>query len=201
MSDTMGSFSGGRRSRTPAWLLRQQQKAIKQASTKLAEIDKTYSTKILKDDIQAETLLSDLEETKIISGITVGGIIQTTDNQIILVHHKDTGRGFPKGQQQHDENYKQTLWRGIKKEIGIEENNVRLIGEIGSYDGYSDYHQSYRHYIWYHLILNTKTVNFKSHDPFIIGVGKFDTEIILDILESPHQKELWRHIKQRLITK
>jgi len=50
--------------------LRQQQKAIRQAGKKLIEIDKKYSTKALKDDIQAEHLLSNLDPK---SSITVVG--------------------------------------------------------------------------------------------------------------------------------
>jgi hypothetical protein len=70
--------------------LRQQKRAIKQAAEKLQSIDKQYSTKILKDDIQAESLIADLGETKIIDGVTVGGVISTEDGKIILVEDTHT---------------------------------------------------------------------------------------------------------------
>lgn len=94
----MANFSGGYSSgSTPAWLLRKQKKAIKQAGQKLQEIDKKYSSKILKDDIQAENLLNEISEVRVISGTTVGAIIINSNSEVVMVQTKDGIWGLPKG--------------------------------------------------------------------------------------------------------
>lgn len=198
MSDGMGNFrwwySGWR---TPSRLLRQQKRAIKQAAEKLQSIDKQYSTKILKDDIQAESLIADLGETKIIDGVTVGGVISTEDGKIILVEDTHTWWWFPKGKQTIGETDEQTLRRVLLKKLWLQKDSFTLQQKVDEYEGYSLYHKEYRLYKWYMIKLIGNPPIGWWLDKDIIHTKKFDIENILTILESDHQQTLRKKIQSQ----
>lgn len=191
MSDMMWSFGWGRSGSTPAWLLRQQKKAIKQAGKKLQEIDKLSSTKALKDDIKAETLLTQIPTTPIILGTTVGGIIKTSENQIILINDKRSWRGFPKWWMEAWESEIQTLYREIEEETWIQEKDLQFISKLGQYLGYSNNHKGDKQYIWYLLEVNSG-IKLSSQEKNILEIAKFDIIDVLSILNSEHQKLFWK---------
>ena len=203
MSDWMGNFTWGySKWRTPSRLLRQQKKAIKQAGQKLQAIDKQYSTKILKDDIQAENLLTDLEAhhgAKTIAGYTVWWIITTEDHYAILVQDTNTWRWFPKGQMFEGETPEQTLQRSLLKETGLSiGSDIKILWKIGEYEGYSSYHKTYRVYIRYHLHCMSDPIKISSKKPHSMQLQKFDIENILAILESDHQQSFRKSIVSHL---
>ncbi len=196
MNDWMANFSGGYSSgSTPAWLLRKQKKAIKQAWQKLQEIDKKYSSKILKDDIQAENLLNEISETKIIWGTTVGAVIVNSNNEVIMVETREGFRGFPKGWLENNETEEECMRREIQEETGLEKENLKLIQKLGEYVAYSINHKVHKNYIWYLIQDPNPNSILKSGDPQIIKAEKFDTETVLDIMESEHQKKFWERNK------
>lgn len=203
MSDWMSNFTWGySRWRTPSWLLRQQKKAIKQAGQRLQAINKQYSTKILKDDIQAEHLLTDLtidNGIRTITGYTVWGVITTNDHSILLVHDKNTWRWFPKGHMIEGEQAEQTLKRVLIQETGLSlGDTLTIIWKIGEYEGYSSYHKLYRVYIRYHLHCIIDPIKISSTKPHSMQLQKFDIENILAILESDHQQSFWKKIMPHL---
>lgn len=194
MTDSMWTFSWWS-SWTPAWLLRQQKRAIKQAGKKLQIIDRQYSTKMLKDDINAETLLTSLQGTKVITWTTVWWIILTPSKQVILVHDLTTGRWFPKGGMQQGESEQACLLRKIQDEIGLTKDNLKIIKRLWEYEWYSENHSTHKLYIWYLLELIDQEVKLTLRNPPISQAWKFDTEAILDILESEHQQKFWSENK------
>ncbi len=202
MSDSMWSYSWGN-SGTPARVLRQQKKAIRQAGKKLAEIDNQYSTKVLKDDIEAETLLTDLSPSQTVTVVwtTVGGVIIDSDDKVILVENNRHIRGFPKGNMETGETELETLFREIKEETGLAASQLSKPIKIGEYLAFSPDMQGIKKYIFYSLrqlkpwIILTTDPNDKT----LLRVDKFDTEIILDIIGSEHQKKFWKENQANII--
>lgn len=199
MSDWMWNFrwwyGGGS---TPSWLLRQQKRAIKQAGKKLEEIDKKFSTKVLKDDIKAESLLTNIGEVKTIIWSTVWGIIKTNDQRIILIRDKISWRWFPKGWQEIGEDELSTLYREIQEETGLKKNNLKLLKKLWEYEWYSKAHQWEKIYKWYSLEVIDNTVKLQDSDNKILEIGKFDMEEIMNILEVDHQKQFRNEVKNQL---
>ena len=189
MNDWMASFSGWYSSgSTPARLLRKQKKAIKLAGQKLQEIDKKYSSKILKADIQAENLLNEISEIKIIWGTTVWSIIVNWDSKVILVQTKDEIWGLPKGGIGNNETEEECMRRVTQEETGLKKEDLKLIQRLGQYVGYSTNHNIHKNYIWYLVLDPNPSSALMSEDNKIIKVEKFDTETVLDIMKSEHQK-------------
>lgn len=195
MSDSMWTFRWSQSWRTPKRILDQQQKAIRLASQKLQQIDRQYSTKLLIDDIQAETLLTNLNETKTITGTMIGWIIQTEDGQIILNYNKQEWRGFPKGELAVWENETKSLVQIIQKQTGLSADNIILISRIGEFESYSAPLWVHKKYIRYTIGVVDPEVKLASNDTSISKVWKFDTQSVLDILENEYQKDLWENIQ------
>ncbi len=192
MSDGMWNFRWWYSSGSaPSRLLRQQKRAIKQAGKKLEEIDKKYSTKFLKDDIQAESLLADLWETKVIMGTTIGCIIKTTEGQIILVRDRKWWWWFPKWWQEVWESELETLTRECHEELSIQKGILQNAEKLWEYDGYSKNHQINKHYIRYICKSLNQDVKLHSQDASIIDIGKFDISEVMTILDYDHMKQFW----------
>ncbi|MFA7284240.1 MAG: NUDIX hydrolase [Candidatus Absconditabacterales bacterium] len=202
MTDSIGSYRGGGSSGTPGRVLRQQQKAIRQAGKKLIEIDKKYSTKALKDDIQAEHLLSNLDPKSSITvvGTTVGGIITDQEGKVILVKNYLNMRGFPKGTMESGETEIDTLFREIQEETGLHKDQLSSVTRIDEYLAFSPDMQGIKKYIFYKLTQTDPSAKLEKdkNDQTIIDVQKFDTEIILDIIGSEHQKKFRKDHKNNL---
>jgi 8-oxo-dGTP pyrophosphatase MutT (NUDIX family) len=66
--------------------------------------------------------------------IRAGGIILNSNNQIAVAHEHLWG--FPRGGVEEGESYLETAKREILEEVGIREDQLELIKEIGSYERY-----------------------------------------------------------------
>ena len=202
MTDNMWSYKPWWTSGTPARVLRKQQKAIRQAGKKLMEIDKKYSTKALKDDIQAEYLLSNLDpQTSItIVGTTVWLIILDHAGKVILVKNYLNTWWFPKWTMEFWETEIDTLLREIQEETGLHKAQLSDAIRIGEYLAFSSDMHGIKKYIFYKLRQTDPNAKLErdKDDQTIVDVQKFDTEIILDIIGSEHQKKFRKDHKNDL---
>ena len=85
--------------------------------------------------------------------------------------------------------------RETQEETGLREENLKLIQRLGEYVGYSVFHKKYKNYIWYLVQDPNPTSVLLSEDKKIVKVEKFDTETVLDIMDSDHQKKFWEQNK------